>query len=59
MLRHIHFLVSRSLKGRCEAIEQQRQRLDFRDSATCSVAVPAAIPRLARFATASAWSLQL
>ena len=57
MLKHICFPVSRSLKGGCEGIEQQR-RLGFRDSVTRSVAVPAAIPQLAKFATASAGILQ-
>ena len=58
MLKHFHCLVRGFLKGRCEGIEQPRQRLGFRDSVTRSVAVPVAIPRVAKFATASAGILQ-
>jgi hypothetical protein len=54
MLKLIHFLVSRSLKGACAGIDQQRQRLDLGDSIARPIAVRAAIPRVAKFVTASA-----
>jgi hypothetical protein len=59
MLRHVYFPVGRSLRGGCEGIEQPRQRLRFRNLVTRSVAVPTAIPRVAKFATASAGIHQL
>ena len=58
MLRHIYFLVSRTLQGECEGSTRQRQRLGFHDSIARSIAVPAAIPRAAKFATACAGILQ-
>ena len=57
MLKHIHLLVSPSLKGRCEG-GQQRQRLGFHDSFTRLVTPLAAIPRVTRFATARTGILQ-
>lgn len=50
MLIHIHFLASRFWKGRCAG--GQQQRLAFPDSVTRTVTALAAIPRMAKFATA-------
>jgi hypothetical protein len=58
-LKHIHFFLRRSLKGGCEGIGQQGQCLDFGNSVTRSMTALTAIPRGAKFVTASVGILQL